>query len=209
MQWRKSNSVRPASGFIPPCLPHRAKAAPAGPDWVFEIKFDGYRIVARKDDTRVRIYSKNGADFTKRYPRIYEAVRQLKARSAIIDGEAIVYNKGMPDFDFLHSRQFDERTSLVAFDLLELDGDDFRKEALVERKGRLLRLLAKAKDGIEFNDHIDGDGAAIFAHACRLGHEGIVAKRRDLPYQSGRSKRWLKIKNPQSPAMQRVLDETF
>ena len=209
MRWRSGSSVRPAPGFIPPRLPQRAKAAPAGPDWVYEIKFDGYRVLARKDDERVRIFSKNGADFTKRYPRIYAAVRALKVRSAVIDGEAIVYSKGVPDFDFLHSRQYDDHACLIGFDLLELNGEDIRREPLTERKGRLLRLIAKAKDGIEFNDHLEGNGAEIFAHACRLGHEGIVAKRKDLGYQSGPSRRWVKIKNPDSPAAKRVEEGSF
>jgi len=84
-----------------------------------------------------------------------------------------------------------------------------RAVSLLDRKARLFRLVAKAKDGLEYNDHLTGAGAEIFAHACRLGHEGVVAKRMDLGYESGRSRRWLKIKNPDSPAMQRVRDETF
>ena len=83
------------------------------------------------------------------------------------------------------------------------------REPLIERKGRLLRLIAKAKDGIEFNDHLEGNGAEIFTHACRLGHEGIVAKRKDLGYQSGPSKRWVKIKNPDSAAAKRIEEGSF
>lgn len=113
----------------------------------------------------------------------------------------------MPDFNLIHSKQYDREVSLVAFDLLELDGVDVRKDQLLDRKARLKKLVAEIMDGLEFNDHLEGDGATIFQHACRLGHEGIVAKRKDLPYESGRSKRWLKIKNPDSPAMQRIRDE--
>jgi ATP-dependent DNA ligase len=80
---------------------------------------------------------------------------------------------------------------------------------LLDRKKRLANLIAKVKDGIEFVEHLEGEGPMIFEHACKLGCEGIVAKRKDLTYESGRSKRWLKIKNPESPAMQRVRDETF
>ena len=115
----------------------------------------------------------------------------------------------MPSFDLIHSKQYDREVSLVAFDLLELDGEEVRRRPLLDRKARLAKLVAKVRDGIEFNEHIEGDGAVIFQHACHLGHEGIVAKRKDLPYESGRSKRWLKIKNPDSLAVQRVLDETF
>ena len=89
--------------------------------------------------------------------------------------------------------------SLAVFDLLELDGDDVRRRPLLERKARLGKLIAKVSDGIEFVEHIEGDGADIFQAACKLGHEGIVAKRKDLPYEGGRSRRWLKLKNPDSP----------
>jgi ATP-dependent DNA ligase len=210
MRWRSSTSVRPSPGFIPPCLPTIAKRAPAGPDWVYELKHDGYRLLVRREETRVRIFSRNGADFTERFPRIVEAARRLRVRSVLLDGEGIVYNgKGMPDFHLLHGKQNDAAATLVAFDLLELDGDDVRRDPLLDRKKSLVRLLTKLKGGIEYNDHIEGEGNEIFSAACELGHEGIVAKRKNLPYESGRSKRWLKIKNPDSPAMQRVLDETF
>ena len=212
MKWRASSSsvTLPGPGFIEPCIPSPAKLAPTSADWVYELKHDGYRLMVRKADDRVHIYSRRGADFTPRFPRIVEAVRRLKVRSVLIDGEGVVYNdKGMPSFNMIHSKQHDHAVSLVAFDLLELNGDDVRAASLLDRKARLARLVAKAKDGIEYNDHLTGDGAEIFAHACRLGHEGIVAKRIDLGYESGRSKRWVKIKNPDSPAMQRVRDETF
>jgi bifunctional non-homologous end joining protein LigD len=88
-------------------------------------------------------------------------------------------------------------------------GTEIRKQPLIERK-ELLADFLKVKDGVEFNDHIEGvAGHVVFDHACKLGHEGIVAKRKDLPYESGRSKRWIKIENPESPAMKRVEDGTF
>lgn len=212
MRWKKvSSSVTlPAPGFILPCIPTAMKRAPRGVDWIFEIKHDGYRLLIRKREGDVRIYSRRGMDLTRRYPRIVEGARRLKVSSALLDGEGIVYDsQGMPNFDLMHARQHDHAVSLVAFDLLELDGDDVRQRSLAERKKRLAKLLARSVEGIEYNEHLTGDGAEIFAHVCRLGHEGIVAKRADLPYESGRSKRWLKIKNPDSPAMQRVRDETF
>ncbi|MET3995816.1 bifunctional non-homologous end joining protein LigD [Bradyrhizobium sp. S3.9.2] len=210
MRWLSSSSVRPASGFIEPCIPTVAKAAPVGPDWVFEIKHDGYRLMVRKHDDRVRIYTRRGADWTERYPRIVHAARAIKATSFLLDGEGIVYDgKGMPNFALLHSRDYDREASLVAFDLLELEGTEVRRQPLFERKFLLADLLHKLKDGIEFNDHLEETGALVFQHACMLGHEGIVAKRKDLPYESGRSRRWLKIKNRDSPAMKRITDETF
>lgn len=200
----------PAAGFVEPCLPSVAKRAPAGESWVFEVKWDGYRLLVRKADDVVRVYTRRGADWTKRFPRIVAAVRRLKARSLLIDGEGIVYDHlGMPNFAYIHSKQYDHEVSLVAFDLLEFDDSEVRKLPLLDRKTRLQKILTKAKGGIEFNDHIEGDGHSIFEHACKLGHEGIIAKRKDLPYESGRSKRWLKVKNPDSPAMKRVIDETF
>jgi ATP-dependent DNA ligase len=99
---------------------------------------------------------------------------------------------------------------LCAFDLLELSGTEVRKQPLVERKELLADFLSKVKDGIDFNDHIEGvAGHVVFDHACKLGHEGIVVKRKDLPYESGRSKRWSKIKNPDSAAMKRVDEGGF
>jgi ATP-dependent DNA ligase len=181
-----------------------------GPDWVYEIKHDGYRLMVRKDNEAVRVYTRRGADWTERFPRIVQAARRLKVRSFLLDGEGVVYDKkGVPSFALLHSREYDKEASLAAFDLLELDGADVRKQKLLDRKSRLARLLKAAKDGIEFNVHLEGEGAIIFEHACKLGFEGIVAKRKDLAYESGRSRRWLKIKNPDSPAAKRVEDATF
>jgi bifunctional non-homologous end joining protein LigD len=209
MKWRPSSSVTLSSpGFIAPCLPTVAKRPPAGRDWIHELKHDGYRLTARRQGDAVRIYC--GADFTLHFPRIVDAVRRLKVKSVLLDGEGIVYDQnGMPSFDLIHSKQCDREVSLVAFDLLELDGKDIAKEPLLERKARLAKLIAKVRDGIEFNQHIESDGAAVFKAACKLGHEGIVAKRKDLPYESGRSRRWLKLKNPDSPAAKRIEEETF
>lgn len=115
-----------------------------GPEWVFEIKHEGYRLMVRKDDERVRVYTRRGTDWTERYPRVVAAVRSLKVRSVLLDGEGIVYDhKGMPSFDRLHSRDYDKEVSLAAFDLLELDGADLRKQKLLDRKARLAKLLSK------------------------------------------------------------------
>lgn len=125
-------------------------------------------------------------------------------------GEGIVYDgKGMPDFALLHSHEYDREVSMLAFDLLALNSTEVRRKRLIERKELLEDLLKRMADGIEFSDHIEGDARAIFEHACKLGHEGIVVKRKYLAYESGRSKRWLKIKNPESPAMKLHKDGTF
>lgn len=210
MRWRKSSSstTLPAPGFIEPCIPTIAKRVPAGPDWIYEIIYDGYRLMVRKAGVDVRIYSRRGADFTWRYPVVVHAAKRLRATSALLDGEGIVYDQhGMPDFNLVHSREYDREASLIAFDLLELNGEDLRPLPLMERKRRLAHLLKPMKGGIELSQHIEGDGAAIYRASCEHGHEGIVAKRKDQPYESGRSKRWIKIKNPNSPAMKRISDE--
>jgi bifunctional non-homologous end joining protein LigD len=112
-------------------------------------------------------------------------------------------------FDKLHSQSYDDQVVLYAFDLIELDGQDWRSRPLEERKATLAKLLGKAGDGIYLSEHLAGDGAIIFEHACRIGLEGIVSKRRDFPYRSGRSKCWIKVKNPASPAAVRIQDGTF
>jgi bifunctional non-homologous end joining protein LigD len=131
-------------------------------------------------------------------------VAAITASSATIDGEAVCCDaNGVSVFDDLHSRQHDRRALLYAFDLLELDGEDLRPQPLHARKARLEALLAKAPAGIQYNEHAEGDGKLVFDHACRLGLEGIVSKHRDHPYRSGRSKTWLKVKNPAAPGVMR------
>jgi ATP-dependent DNA ligase len=190
-----------------PCLPTPRKRAPSGPAWVHEIKHDGYRLIVRRDGDRVRLYTRRGYNWSGRYPRIVEAARRLRVRSFIIDGEAVVVGEdGRADFDRLHTGGYDHHAVLFAFDLLELDGDDWRPRPLEERKAKLAMALGRMQEGIYFNEHLADDGTLIFEHACRLGFEGIVSKRRDFPYCSGRSKCWIKVKNPASPAMLRIQD---
>ena len=166
--------------------------------------------MVRKKDDRVRIYTRRGADWTRRLPRIVEAVGELKCKSVLIDGEGIIARSdGFADFELLHSRLNDALVALCAFDLIEHNGIDVAAHSLAKRKDWLKRLLTRADFAISFNEHFEGDGDEIFAQACRLGCEGIVAKRVDLPSESGRSKRWLKIKNPESPAARRADEGTF
>jgi bifunctional non-homologous end joining protein LigD len=211
MKWRPSSRVTLLkSGFIEPCIPTAANKAPAGGDWLYELKHDGYRLMVRRDGDRVRIYSRRGADFTPASRASSMPFASSRSSPSCSTAKASVYDQaGMPSFDLIHSKQYDGEASLIAFDLLEVDGEDVRRKDLLARKLRLKMSVARLKSGTEYNDHLQGDGAQIFAHACGLGHEGIVAKRSDLGYESGRSKRWLKIKNPDSAAMQRVRDETF
>jgi bifunctional non-homologous end joining protein LigD len=184
-------------GLIEPCIPTQASRPPAGPQWVHEIKHDGYRLIARKQAGRVRLFTRRGYDWTDRYPLIAKAVAALKANPITVDGEAVYCDEnGLSVFDDLHSRKRDDRVILYAFDLLEIDGEDSRPKPLLARKARLEKLLAKAPAGIQYNEHVEGDGRLVFDHACKLDLQGIVSKLRDHPYRSSRSKTWLKVKNP-------------
>jgi bifunctional non-homologous end joining protein LigD len=205
---RPRDLTLPAS-FIAPCLPMTAPCPPSGPLWLHEIKHDGLRIIARKDGRQVRLYSRPGNDLTQRFPLIVEAMARLP--SCTIDGEAIACDdSGSSSFDLLQGRLRDDRVFLYAFDLIELDGKDRRRDALAHRKVDLVRLLADAGPGMVANKWADGgelNGPAIFKHACSLGLEGIVSKRKDSRYFSGRSPYWLAMTNPASAAMRREADE--
>jgi ATP-dependent DNA ligase len=158
----------------------------------------------------VRIYTRRGADWTHRFSRIVEGVRKLRLGSVLLDGEGVVCDdNGLAIFDRLHSKANDESVFLYAFDLLELDGDDWRRRPLGERKSQLQRLLARTAHGIHYNDTSRTAAGSFFEKACKFGCEGIVAKRIDSPYRSGRSKTWIKVKNPNSPAALRIEDGTF
>ena len=145
-----------------------------------------------------------GYDCAERYPLIVEAISRLKVSSIVIDGEAMCFTGAQHDFDKLWNRTHDHEAKLCAFDLLELDGEDYRPKPLAARKKKLSQLLRRAWGGIEYVEHLEGDGAVIFEHACKLGLEGIVSKRIDLPYGSGTSKSWIKVKNKAHSAMLRV-----
>src|SRR5262249_34806696 len=153
----------------------------------------------------VRLYSRPGNDLTDRFPLIVEALARLRSRSCIIDGEAVACGEdGVPSFNRLRYRRHDAAVFLYAFDLIELNGDDLRREPLEVRKATLASVVVKAGAGIRFNEHLKfGDGPTVFAHACKMGLEGIVSKRRDSRYISGRSPHWLKSKNPDAPAVKR------
>jgi bifunctional non-homologous end joining protein LigD len=191
------------AGFIAPCLPTKTDKLPSGDLWLHEIKHDGFRVIARKDGDRVRLYSRPGNDMTRRFPLIAEALTGLRSRSCIIDGEAVACDdNGLASFERIRYRQHDGDVFLSAFDLIELNGDDLRRDPLQVRKATLSSILAKARPGIRFNQHIEGDGPTVFAHACKLGLEGIVSKRKDSAYRSGRSAREGKP-TPSSPTIGR------
>jgi bifunctional non-homologous end joining protein LigD len=202
--------LRSRTEFIEPCLPSLAETPPAGPGWIHEIKHDGFRLMARRHDGVVSLLTRNGYDFTSRFPVAAQAVAALPARSFLIDGEIIVTDDtGLAVFDLIRRRRHERDAVLVAFDLIELDGRDLRRSPIEHRKDTLLRLVRGQHAGIVFNAHYIVDGQIVFKNACKLGCEGIVSKRLGSPYRSGRSKYWVKIKNPNAPAAKREAVEDW
>jgi bifunctional non-homologous end joining protein LigD len=186
--------------FVEPCLATAATAPPAGANFVHEIKFDGYRLQPVLDDGRVVIRTRRGLDWTQRFPAIAEAIAALPVKSAIFDGEAVVEDRnGVADFAKLQDAlKSGEQHSIVfyAFDLLYLDGYDLRPAPLSERKAVLEKILAGAPENgvLRYSAHFGTDGGTLLRHVCALGAEGVVSKRIDRPYQSGRNRDWYKAK---------------
>ena len=187
---------RSPPGFIRPAQPVLASRPPTGAGWSFEIKHDGFRIVSRKDGDGLRLWSRNARDWSVEFRAIAEALKALPASSVILDGEAVAHcAEGLPDF---HGLLGDGAASacLYAFDLLAVEGEDLRRLPLEVRRERLADLLADAGPALRLSEHLEGDGAVIFEHACRLGLVGVIAKRKGSAYRSGRCASWLKVKNP-------------
>jgi bifunctional non-homologous end joining protein LigD len=127
-----------------PCIPTRGTEVPSGPDWIHEIKHDGYRLIVQRQDKRVRLFTRNGHDWTDLYPLIVEAALKNRSSSFVIDGEAVLLGvDGVSDFDGLHAGRHNDEVQLYAFDALMLDGEDLRKLPLSMRKNNLARLLAR------------------------------------------------------------------
>ena len=205
MLWRSSRGrpVNAPAAFIHPCQPIVAGKPPTGPGWAHELKHDGYRLQIHVRDGRVRLYTMNGADWSKRYPLIIQGAERIKG-SAIFDAEVVWLDaNGVADFEALHSRHNDARATACAFDLMMLNGDDLRRSPYVERKAALRKLL-RGDRGIQYVEHAEGHGGKLFEAACKLGLEGIVSKKLDAPYRSGKSKTWIKVKNPKAPAATRA-----
>lgn len=178
-----------------------------GPDWIHEIKHDGYRLTVHREGKRVRLFTRSGHDWSDRYPLIVEAAHRIRIGSFVLDGEAVLLGvDGRSDFGGLHSRQHNDEVQFCAFDVLMSEGDDLRKLPLSMRKASQSRLLARRINGIFLSDFEKGEiGPDLFRHACLLGLEGLVSKRHDRPYRAGVSPNWVKVKNPEHPAM-RVKD---
>ena len=180
-----------APSFIEPCLPTISRSVPTGPGWAYEIKHDGFRFLAVRNRKQVRIYSRGGHDWSERLPTIVKAMLALPVRSVVLDGEGVICGPdGKSEFEEMHacfSRHGAPEAFLYAFDVLELNGHDMRTKAWAARREVLVSLLADADHGIRLCEHIEGtDGAVVFRAACNLGLEGIVAKRVDSRYRSGR-----------------------
>ena len=198
----------PKSTFEP-CIPTKAAKVPDRPEWIHEIKHDGYRLIVQRDGKRVRLFTRNGHDWSGRYPLIIEAALRNRNSSFVIDGEAVLLGvDGRSDFNGLHSRKHDHEVEFYAFDMLVSDGEDLRKLPLSLRKTNLARLLTRRVDGIHLAPFEQGEiGPDLFRHACLMGLEGLVSKHCDSIYRGGRSDRWIKIKNRQHPAFRRVMDQ--
>jgi bifunctional non-homologous end joining protein LigD len=167
-----------------------------GPEWIHEIKHDGYRLLASKAADRVTLWSRYGTDFTDKLPGIVEAIRSLPIDNALLDGEAVVFQVGgHSDFGALRTKRGAEQAAYVAFDLLQFEREDWRRLPLEVRRAQLESLVAGI-DAITFSEAIDEEGAVVFAHACKMGLEGIVSERAGSRYRSGTSRNWLKVLNP-------------
>ena len=184
--------------FIEPQLPSLVDQPPEGKHWIHEVKHDGYRSQVVIERGQVRVFSQNGHDWSDRYPYIVRAATNLRCKSAIIDGEAIVQDEhGASDFESLQSaiRVQPYSVILYAFDVLPLDGKDLRQETLSQRRAVLKNLIGDdAHSRIQFSDEFDGEGDDLFTACAERALEGIVSKHSLAPYRSGRSRTWLKTK---------------
>jgi bifunctional non-homologous end joining protein LigD len=190
----------PFPGFIRPCLATLRSSVPNGGAYVHELKLDGYRIQAHLQDGRVALYTRSGLDWTNRFATIAADVARLHAGDLVLDGEIISADpEGRPNFsalqdDLKHRRH--DRFVYYAFDLLHLDGCDTRPAPLLERKRVLQSILVEAGTStprLLYSNHFE-DGADLYARVSAMGLEGVVSKRADAPYRSGRGEHWLKVK---------------
>ena len=182
--------------FIEPALPTLAKDAPAGEQWVHEVKFDGYRMQIHKDGGHVALYSKTGNDFTRRFPTVAEAAAKLPTRSVILDAEVAAYDaQGAPDFPAMLRKQ-EVLLAVWVFDVLVHNGSDLRALPLSKRRVKLDRFMHRVKsDVIKLSETFD-DPVMLLAQCAELQLEGVVSKRLDKPYPSGPTKDWIKVKCP-------------
>ena len=183
--------------FTPPQLATLVDAAPAGKEWLHEIKYDGYRALASIGGDNVVIRTRNGLDWTDKFAALVEPLRELPCQSALLDGEiAVADTQGHTDFGALQDAlsRGTGGYAYYVFDLLQLDGEDLRNKPLRERKKLLAQLMNGGPPSLIYSDHVEGAGADVFQNACDLKLEGIISKRAGDPYRGGRTKSWLKVK---------------
>jgi bifunctional non-homologous end joining protein LigD len=185
------NEIKSA-GFVEPCRPVSWDTVPTGSDWLHELKYDGWRVLARKEGDRVKLWSRKGRDWTRAFPGVARAIGLLSCHSCVVDGEALAGWTGWPRFRALRSSLNSETTCLMAFDLLELDGADVRPWPLIARRERLEAIVDQATGELWFSEHIS-DGSALFRYASSIGLEGIVSKRTHSRYVPGRYEGWRTI----------------
>lgn len=201
MKYPRIEGGRKLSKFITPMMAQLSDL-PAfdSPEWIFEIKWDGYRAIAEIDKKGNKLYSRNGLSFDKAYPKVFEALKQIRT-NAIIDGEIVVFDEtGRPNFQKLQNYKNTDKYTIqyYVFDCLEVEGKSVTSLKLTERKELLRRLLGESEI-IRYCDHVDGEGKILFREMKKMNLEGMIAKRKDSKYLTGkRSSDWLKIKNVQT-----------
>ncbi len=197
---RKTERTAALPRFVEPCLATLVDRAPDSKRWVHEIKFDGYRIQARLDHGKVKLMTRKGLDWTRKFPSVAQAIGKLHAKTALIDGELVSEDaKGISRFSLLQqdlTAGRHGRMRLYTFDLMHLNGADLRRLPLKVRKAALAKLLRRGHDRahLRFSKSLHARGPALFKQACRMGLEGIMSKLADAPYHSGRSRDWVKAK---------------
>lgn len=200
VQWSSRSLARDRrsapAGFIETCQPVVSGVVPFGPEWIHELKYDGWRILARKDRDQVYLWSRNAKDWTRAFPAIAEAVATLPIESCLLDGEAIAPDQdGWPKFHALRSAVSRGTAILMTFDLLQVGKRDLRAWPVIERRAWLEDILKRAPSSLRFSEAVN-DGAALYRHACAMNLEGVVSKKKGSPYSSGRFEGWRKIKCP-------------
>jgi bifunctional non-homologous end joining protein LigD len=178
--------------FIPPCLPCATMLPPSGMEWLHEIKHPGHRLIARRHEDGIRLFSGRGDDWTSSFPGVVEALGQLPVKSCIIDGELVRCNeRGETRMDPVRAGISDAGASFYAFDVLEVNGFDLRRDRIEERKRALAQILRKPPLGIRLNEHFERCAEPMLRQIGRMGFEGVISKRRGSRYLSGRSPDWL------------------
>ena len=193
---REKGAAKAMPRWREPQLATLVDDAPAGDEWLSEMKYDGYRVLIAVGKGQARVFTRNGKDWTDKFARIADAAAELDTRSALIDGEVVAFDaNGRTDFSTLQAAIGNGGAmSCFVFDLLVDDGADITKQPLLERKERLRAIVGRGAGPLIYSDHVVGSAGKVLERLCVAGHEGIVAKRADSRYRSGRSKAWLKVK---------------